>query len=94
MPLNNPRLHLYKDSGTYTTGVDGINWCVFSCFDEDNWDTVKPVEGDINIALYHGAVRGSLTDINWNIEGDVNAGMFEDFDFAFLGDIHKIPVSR
>ena len=88
--LNNPNLHLYKKSGTYPIGIEGYNWGVFSCFDEENWENVKPVPGEINIALFHGAVEGSITDIDWSIEGDINVEFFKDWDFAFLGDIHKL----
>lgn len=87
--LDNSNIFLYKKSGTYPTGIKGYNWCVFSCFDEKNWDKVKPVDGEVNIACYHGAVRGSLTDTDWNIEGEVNLSFFDGFDFGFLGDIHK-----
>ena len=88
--LNHPRLHLYKKSGTYPTGVSGYNWCVYSCFDEGEWDNVKPTPGDINIAVFHGGVNGSTTDIDWNIEGDVDVEFFKDYDFVMLGDIHKL----
>jgi DNA repair exonuclease SbcCD ATPase subunit/DNA repair exonuclease SbcCD nuclease subunit len=81
---------LYKDSGTYPTGIPGINWGVFSCFDEERWGEVKPIPDEINIALFHGGVLGSTTDINWDIEGEVEASFFKDFDFAFLGDIHRM----
>ncbi len=87
--LDNENIYLYKKSGVYPTGIKGYNWCVFSCFDEKNWDNVKPVDGEINIACYHGAVRGSLTDTDWNIEGEVNLSFFDGYDFGFLGDIHK-----
>ena len=88
--LNNPNLFLYKKSGTYPTGVPGYNWGVFSCFDIEGWENVKPVPGEINIATFHGGVEGSMTDINWNIEGEVDVGFFKDWDFTFLGDIHKL----
>jgi DNA repair exonuclease SbcCD ATPase subunit len=88
--LNNPLLHLYKKSGVYKTGIPGFNWCVFSCFDHENWNNVLPVNGDINIAAFHGAVKGSTTDVNWELEGEVDLNFFEKFDFAFLGDIHKM----
>jgi DNA repair exonuclease SbcCD ATPase subunit len=81
---------LYKKSGIYPTGIPGFNWAVFSCFDEENWKFVKPVKDDVNIALFHGGVLGSTTDINWDIEGEVETSFFKDFDFAFLGDIHKM----
>ena len=91
--LNNSNIKLYKNSGVYpsfkTANNQMINWCVFSCFDEENWTKVKPVKGDINIACFHGAVWGSKTDIDWELEGEVNLSFFQDYDFAFLGDIHK-----
>jgi DNA repair exonuclease SbcCD ATPase subunit/DNA repair exonuclease SbcCD nuclease subunit len=87
--LDNPRIHLYKESGTYPTGIPGFNWCVFSCFDEDGWEDVRPVPNEVNIALYHGAVYGSKTDIDWDVEGEIEASFFNDYDFAFLGDIHR-----
>ena len=87
--LNNPNVHLYKKSGVYETGIDGFNWCVFSCFDEEGWRNVRPVKDNINIALFHGAVWGSKTDIDWEIEGDVTVDLFDNFDFCMLGDIHR-----
>ena len=87
--INNPNIFLLKDSGVYDTGHPGFKWCVFSCFDEENWVNVNPNPEDINIALFHGAVRGSLTDIDWQLGGEVNLGFFKEYDFALLGDIHK-----
>jgi DNA repair exonuclease SbcCD ATPase subunit len=87
--INHPNIFLYKDSGTYQIEDTEFNLCVFSCFDEENWNKVVPVEGMINIALYHGAVRGSLTDTDWTLEGEVNSSIFSKFEFALLGDIHK-----
>jgi DNA repair exonuclease SbcCD ATPase subunit len=86
--LNNPNLFLYKKSGVYPTGVKGFNWCVFSCFDESGWKNIKPIDGDINIALFHGGVRGSTTDSDWSIEGEVESDFFKDYDYTLLGDIH------
>ena len=86
--INSPKIHLYKNSGVYPI-KDGYNWCVFSCFDEEGWKNVKPVEGDINIATFHGGVLGSKTDTDWDISGEVAESFFDDYDFAFLGDIHK-----
>ena len=87
--LNNDNIKLYKKSGVYPTGIDGFNWCVFSCFDQKNWSKVKPIDGDINIACFHGAVWGSKTDVDWELEGEVNLNFFNNYDFTFLGDIHK-----
>ena len=86
--LNNENIHLYKNSGIYDTGIEGFKWGVFSCFDDD-WDKVKPDPDAINIACYHGSVRGSTTDMDWALESDVPLEFFDDYDFVFLGDIHK-----
>jgi len=86
--LDNDNIFLYKESGVYPTGVPGFDWCVFSCFDEESWKNLKRSD-NISIALFHGAVRGSLTDADWSMEGEVPISFFDSFDFALLGDIHK-----
>jgi len=87
--LNNQRVKLYKKSGTYQF-APGYNWCVFSLFDEEGWKDVKPVVGEVNIACYHGPVWGARTETNWLIEEGLTVETFRDYDFAFLGDIHKM----
>jgi len=80
-------LYLMKKSGEYIVD-DVLVWNVMSIFDEDNW--VKPTDDSkINIALYHGGVVGSQTDLGWNIKVDHDVSVFDGVDFAFLGDIHK-----
>ena len=86
--LDLPDLHLLKNSGETELNDD---YClnVLSVFDEDNW--CAPSDTDkINIALYHGSISGVKTDIGWVMEhGDHGVSIFNKFDFAFLGDIHK-----
>lgn len=86
--LDHPNLHLLKKAGE-THLNDDFCLNVLSVFDEDNW--VKPSNPDkINIGLYHGAIRNSRTDIGFILEhGEHDLSIFEDFDFGFLGDIHK-----
>jgi DNA repair exonuclease SbcCD nuclease subunit len=87
--LNSKNVFLYKNSGVYNF-APGYNWCVFSLFDKENWSNVKPKEGFINIACFHGAVTGSKTDTGYEVsDGDVSIEFFNDFDFVFLGDIHR-----
>jgi DNA repair exonuclease SbcCD ATPase subunit len=86
--ISSNRIFLYKNSGVYPTGIPGFDWCVFSCFDEENWDKIIPSK-NVSIALYHGPVRGSLTDEDWDIDGDLSISFFENFDFGLFGDIHK-----
>lgn len=87
--MNNPRVFLYKKSGVYNF-APGYNWCVFSCFDEDGWAGVNPIPGDINIATFHGGVKGSLSETGWEIdEGRITTEFFKDYNFCMLGDIHR-----
>lgn len=88
--IGNPRIQLMKGTGVYPTGVPGFNWCVFCCFDTKAWADMKPPKSGTNIALYHGPVNGSLTDQDWEINGDsIKADFFKDYDYTMLGDIHK-----
>ena len=85
--INDPNLILIKNAGEVKIN-DKFCLNVLSVFDEDNW--VEPSNYDaINIALYHGAINKSKTDSNWTLGGDHSIEIFEEFDFAFLGDIHK-----
>ena len=84
--MNNKNIFLLKNAGE--TKIDE-NFClnVLSVFDEENWK--EPSNKNIvNIALYHGAIDKSV-DSNWTLGGDHDISIFDDFDFAFLGDIHK-----
>ena len=86
--LDDPNLFLLKDSGEVNlNGNFTLN--VLSVFDRDNW--ISPSDNrKINIALYHGAISNSRTDLGWIMEhGEDNLSIFEEFDYAFLGDIHK-----
>jgi len=92
--LNNPNIYLYKKTGNYPIAgyEDEYVWNNFSCFDEENWDQIEYEDGKINIALFHGAVRGAKTDTDWTIEGEVNVDFFDRFDFALLADIHQRQI--
>jgi len=86
--LQHPNIYLHKNSGE--ANLDG-KFClnILSVFDEDNW--VEPSNPEaINIALYHGSISGVKTDTGWVMEnGEHDINIFNNHDFAFLGDIHK-----
>jgi exonuclease SbcC len=86
--LAHPAIHLLKDSGETKIG-NGVVFNVLSVFDRENWS--KPSDPTaINIALYHGSIHGCQTSQGWVMEeGEDSVDIFEDFDFAMLGDIHK-----
>jgi DNA repair exonuclease SbcCD ATPase subunit/DNA repair exonuclease SbcCD nuclease subunit len=88
--LNNKNICFFKDSGVHQfADHPGFNWCVLSCFDTQNWKKARPKKGDVNVALYHGAIWGSHTDLEFMLDGDDNIDIFKGYDFAMLGDIHK-----
>lgn len=89
--IGDERIFLYKESGTYPIAPLNVNWCVFSCFDEESWSSVKPNPEMINIALFHGPVQGCKVDSDWELDepNQIKVDFFKDFDFTFLGDIHK-----
>ena len=85
--LGHPQLHLKKLSGEFEP-LNGIVFNVLSVFDRENW--VQPSNKDkINVALYHGAISGCTTDTGWKMtHGEDTIEIFNNFDFAMLGDIH------
>ena len=86
--LNLDNLILIKNSEVVSYD-DNIELCNYSCFDEDGWKSLEFNKDKISIGLFHGAVKGSQTDIDWELEGEVEEGFFSKCDFVFLGDIHK-----
>ena len=86
--LDNPRITLLKNSGEYSP-ESGLTFNVLSVFDRSNW--IKPSsDQSINIALYHGSISGCMTDSGWTMDhGEDEATIFNDHDYALLGDIHK-----
>ena len=86
--LDHKSLFLLKKSGEIR--LDGSFYLnVLSVFDEDNWQ--DPSNSDaVNIALYHGSISGIITDTGWKMEsGENDINIFNNFDYGFLGDIHK-----
>lgn len=87
--LNHPNLHYLKNSGIYQMG--GIDWVVMSVWDAPSeFIKAKDVPGSYKIALHHGAVNRAQTDIGYTITNDhVMVDIFDGYDLALLGDIHR-----
>ncbi len=86
--LEHPDIHFFKNSGEFHA-TDDLCFNVLSVFDEDNW--IDPTDTNkINIAMYHGSISNCKTDIGWVMEhGEHELSIFNKFDYALLGDIHK-----
>ena len=87
--LNLPNFHYLRDTQVYAIG--GIDFAVFSIFDnKDNWPKAKTLSGNKKIALFHGPVDNSQTDIGYVVSSrHFTTDMFDGYDLALLGDIHK-----
>jgi len=86
--MQHPNFTLLKNSGEYSP-EDGLTFNVLSVFDRNNWQAPSN-KNSINIALYHGAIRGSQVGSGFSLDhGEDDMSIFSDFDYAMLGDIHK-----
>ena len=86
--LRHPNFHFHKNSTVWREDKHNVAFHVLSIFDKGNWSA--PIEGCTNIALYHGAVKGVVTDVGWTIsKGDLELNDLKSFDYGLLGDIHK-----
>ena len=85
--LAHPNLFYLDKPEVYTFG--NIDFSVFEISsDKSEWP--GPGNNDYNIALFHGPVYQSSTDVGYVISSDsVRSNDFSKFDLALLGDIHK-----
>lgn len=85
--LQHSNLHYWKDSGVYR--LNGVVFSVFGILDsKDKWVKGSDIKGKYKIALYHGPVIGSETDIT-RIDTGISISEFGEFDIVLLGDIHR-----
>ena len=88
--LDLPNIHYLKDTGVYY--LADVTISVMSVFDEhhpERYHLAKDIEGDTKIALFHGTVDNSTTDFGFRLPSDVKVKIFDGYDLALLGDIHK-----
>ena len=87
--LKNPRIHYLRDTGVYN--IHNLTFVVYSIMDnKENWPKGELVEGENTICLFHGPVNKAQTDIGYTVSSNsFQVDMFDGFDMAMLGDIHK-----
>ena len=87
--LKLPNLTYLKDTQVY--GIGGVDFAVFSIFDnKDNWPKANTLFGNKKIALFHGPVDNSTTDVGYVVSSrHFTTEIFDGYDLALLGDIHK-----
>ena len=87
--LDLPNFHYLRDTQVHT--INGVDFAVFSIFDnKDNWPKADTLTGKTKIALFHGPVDNSTTDIGYVVSSrHFTTDIFDGYDLALLGDIHK-----
>ena len=86
--LQHPNFTLLKNSGEYSP-EPGLTFNVLSVFDRETWQRPSD-KNSINIALYHGAIMGSQVGSGFGLDhGEDDISIFDSFDYAMLGDIHR-----
>jgi len=87
--LKLPNLTYLKDTQVY--GIGNVDFAVFSIFDnKDNWPKAETLFGNKKIALFHGPVDNSTTDVGYVVSSrHFTTDIFDGYDLALLGDIHK-----
>ena len=87
--LNLPNFTYLKDTQVYSIG--DVDFGVFSIFDDKaNWPKANTLFGNKKIALFHGPVDNSQTDVGYVVSSrHFTTDMFDGYDLALLGDIHK-----
>ena len=87
--LDLPNFTYLRDTSVYY--YDGVEFAVFSIFDnKDNWPKAEDLSAKTKIALFHGPVDNSLTDIGYVVSSrHFTTDIFDGYDLALLGDIHK-----
>ena len=87
--INNENIVFIRNTTQWYDDEFNVLWSNFSCFDEENWQSISPNPENINIALFHGAFSRAVTDAEWEIESEYDISMFKNYDFGMFGDIHK-----
>lgn len=89
--LNHPRLNFIKYSKQIELEGNFV-LDILSIFDQENWsNTVN--EDKINIGLFHGMVKGSVTDTGWIVDtGAIELDILSRYHYVFLGDIHRYQI--
>ena len=87
--LKLPNLTYLKDTQVY--GIGDVDFAVFSIFDnKDNWPKADTIFANKKIALFHGPVDNSTTDVGYVVSSrHFTTDIFDGYDLALLGDIHK-----
>ena len=87
--INNKNLFYLKETGIYK--LADIHLSVFNIYDNpEKYIKADEFIADTKIALFHGALDKSTTDVGYTVNNsNLTISIFDGYDMALLGDIHK-----
>jgi len=87
--LNLDNFYYLRDTQVWNYGDTAF--AVYSIFDnKDNWPKAEDIDAKTKIALFHGPVDNSITDVGYVVSSrHFTTDIFDGYDLALLGDIHK-----
>lgn len=88
--IQHPNIFYVKDTNTFKLGDKSItHWSVFDS--PDKYIKADSIDSQYKIAVYHGPVNSSTTEIGFNVSNNcISVSDFNGFDVVLLGDIHKM----
>jgi DNA repair exonuclease SbcCD nuclease subunit/energy-coupling factor transporter ATP-binding protein EcfA2 len=93
--MDKDNIFYLKKSDNYDLGFDGVDFYLFSCFDDESKWPAKVVDRNrINIGIFHGMVQGAVLQNGQIVEEcPYKLKHFLDIvDYLMLGDIHKEQI--
>lgn len=88
--LNNENITYLKNRGVYKD--ENVNWCVYSLMDHNIPPDIT-TDGNLNIGLFHGPVRGLKTNLGYSFDDhEFTSDKFKGCDLVLCGDIHTRQI--
>ena len=89
--VKHPKLYYYRNSEGLWVGRNKLFVSVMGMFESPKEYVKEPPDPCYRkVAIYHGTVNNSITDLGHRFTtGDIGVDFFDGFDMALLGDIHK-----
>ena len=83
------KLYYLNQTGLYQS--ENLLIGVKHIFDQVNkFPSIQRIKSDLTkIAIHHGTITGSRTDLGQVLVAEDHISMFSGYDYVFLGDIHK-----
>ena len=87
--LNNDKIHLYMKPELVEVPNSNIVYGVYSVLHGNEGPVFEKDPNKVYLALFHGCINNSLTDINFLLSGSHSLEKFEHYDYGLFADIHK-----